>query len=276
MVYTLPVYFTYGGIVAWVAYVEALFPDRKRRRWYLLLQATVGACGAITTVLLAIGGTLLASSVISLFFLSMVLTFLFVFSRAIWAVREGRDAAILLFLVQVAVVVATGPHATVNLAFVTPGTIGRIDLAGYGLIIFAFTHLVILARRWTVVIVSAEALNEDVGRLLEDNSAVASESHLVALLQRIAGVTSRIPDAERSSISIHDAAHGELWSLVAEGMKAREIRIPDDAGIAGTCLQSGQAVHVSDPYRDGRFNPAIEPGKRFHHAQSAVCASSCA
>lgn len=249
---------TYGGIIAWVAYVEALFPDRKRRHLYLLLQAIVAVCGTVVAGLLVVGGTLLSARLNSLFLACMVLTFAFVFSRTIWAVREGRDGAILLFLGQVAVAVSTGLQATVNLNFISPGPIARIDLAGYGLMIFAFTHLVMLARRWSVAIVSAEALNEDLGRLLEVNSAVASESHLVSLLERIAGVTSRILGAERTSIFIHDPERSELWSLVAEGMEAREIRIPEDRGIAGHSFQLGQAVHVSDPYRDSRFNPAVD------------------
>ncbi|OYW24034.1 MAG: hypothetical protein B7Z43_01070 [Sphingomonas sp. 12-62-6] len=258
LLYAALILCTYGGIIAWVAYVEALFPDRTRRHWYLLLQAIVAVCGTFVAGLLIVGGTLLATRVISLFLVCMVMTFVFVFSRTISAVREGRDGAILLFLGQVAVVVSTGLQATVNLNFIAPGPIARIDLAGYGLIIFAFTHLVVLARRWSVAIVSAEVLSEDLGRLLEVNSAVASESHLVSLLERIAGVTSRIIDAERTSIFIHDPERGELWTLVAEGMEAREIRIPEDRGIAGHSFQLGQAVHVSDPYSDPRFNPAVD------------------
>ena len=262
-VYALLYFCTFPGIMAWIAYVEALFPHRKQRLWYWLLQATVATSGTIAISTMAIAGTLAASREIYLYLGCMGLTFLFVFSRSIYALRDGRDGAFLLFLGQIAVVISTGLQASVNFDYISPGPIGRIDLAGYGLIIFAFTHLVILARRWSVAIVSAEALNEDLGRLLEVNSAVASESHLVSLLQRIAGVTTRILDAERSSILIHDPKREELWSLVAEGMGTREIRVPDDTGIAGHVFRSGVPAHVGDPYRDSRFSPAVDRESGF-------------
>ena len=256
---------TYFGMMAWVAYVEALFPDsrRKQQRWYMMLQATIMLAGAIVFATHAIGGMLPASRGDYLFLICVVLVFAFLFGRAFAAMREGRDGAVLLFCGQVAVVVSVIWQGAVNLAWISPGPVGKIDFASYGLLLFAFTHLVILARRWTVAIVSAETLNDDLGRLLEVNSAVASESHLVSLLERIAGVTSRILDAERSSIFLHDPHRQELWSLVAEGMNAREIRIPDGKGIAGSVFGSGKTAHVSDPYSDPRFNPAVDRDSGF-------------
>lgn len=106
-------------------------------------------------------------------------------------------------------------------------------------------------------------MNEDLGRLLEVNSAVASEGHLETLLERIVGVTSRIIDAERSTLFLHDAAENQLWSLVAEGMEMREIRLPANAGIAGHISTTGETVRIDRPYEDPRFHAHVDAESGF-------------
>ena len=46
-------------------------------------------------------------------------------------------------------------------------------------------------------------------------------------------------------------------------MGTREIRVPDDTGIAGHVFRSGVPAHVGDPYRDSRFSPAVDRESGF-------------
>jgi adenylate cyclase len=262
---------SFGGLMAWAAYVEALFPEARGRGSYRFLQAAIALGWAVGLGNLLVGGTLAASDRMEVFLACLAATGLFIFVRSLRALREGRDGSLLFFLGQTAVVVALGLQASVNLTAVYQAPIGRIDFAAYGLLLFAFTHLTILARRWIHSIGMAETLNDDLSRLLEVNSAVSSEGHLVSLLERIAGVSTRILDAERSSIFVYDAKRGELWTLVAEGLESREIRIPDRTGIAGAVFHSGRAEHVADAYLDPRFNRTIDDATGYR-TRNLLCA----
>ena len=87
----------------------------------------------------------------------------------------------------------------------------------------------------------------DVSRLL----TVTSDLDL--LLRRIAEAACRLLACERASIFLHDPRRQELWSRIA--LESEEIRFPCGAGIAGHAFTTKQLLHVSQPYRDTRFNP---------------------
>ncbi len=87
----------------------------------------------------------------------------------------------------------------------------------------------------------------DVARLL------AVTADLDTLLLRIAKSATSLLNAERASIFLHDPGRNELWTRVALG--AKEIRVPDTAGIVGHVFQSNEQLYVARPYDDPRFNP---------------------
>ncbi|MDD9902062.1 MAG: GAF domain-containing protein, partial [Rhodospirillaceae bacterium] len=93
---------------------------------------------------------------------------------------------------------------------------------------------------------------------------------LDALLARIMATTTDLLDADRSTIFVHDRANSELWSRVAEGVDVTEIRIPDDAGIAGKVFRSGMAENVADPYSHDLFNPEIDRATGYT-TESILC-----
>ena len=132
------------------------------------------------------------------------------------------------------------------------------DLLPVGALILLFSQLLILAERWSGAINSAEATNRELRQLLDVNIAIASEIELNALLRRIVTVTTQIIHADRSSLFLHDARTDELWSMVAEGVNNREIRIASTSGLAGDAFTRGVAVNVEDAYADARFNEAID------------------
>lgn len=100
--------------------------------------------------------------------------------------------------------------------------------------------------------------SEQMKQVLEVSRMLAVTTDLDALLVRIAHAACAILGCERASIFLHDPARHQLWTKVA--LLAQEIRIPDNAGIAGHAFQQNQLLHVSRPYEDKRFNP--EPDKR--------------
>jgi adenylate cyclase len=89
-------------------------------------------------------------------------------------------------------------------------------------------------------------------------SDITSELDLGALLQRIMGEATRMLHADRSTLFLHDAEHGELFSRVAEGNELSEIRFPDHAGIAGTVFNTGDSINIPYAYADLRFNPSFD------------------
>ena len=254
---------TDGGMVLWVAYAREVFPGVDRARIGRTIIVALSSFAVFQIAVLLVGGELPASIVSHAFPYAFALAAGCIFFIAWAAFRQAREGALLFMLGQAAVVAALSVQILANFRDSPLAGLSKFDFATYGILIFAFTHLLVLARRWSASINAAETLNEDLGRLLEVNSAVASEGHLETLLERIVGVTSRIIDAERSTLFLHDAAQGELWSLVAEGMDMREIRIPAGSGIAGHVFATGETLRIDRPYDDPRFNSQIDAESGF-------------
>lgn len=99
---------------------------------------------------------------------------------------------------------------------------------------------------------------EQLRTLLETAKALTSERDLGRLLALIVDAAARLVAADRGSLFLVDPDTGELWSKVAQGMGASEIRIPGGTGIAGAVAISGQVVNLSDVYADARFNAAVD------------------
>jgi putative nucleotidyltransferase with HDIG domain len=96
--------------------------------------------------------------------------------------------------------------------------------------------------------------------ILDVTRRLMSITDLDALLRDMATVTTQLLDAERATIFIVDRDRGEIWSKVALGTGAGEIRQPIGVGIAGSVAATGETVNIPDAYDDPRFNP--EPDKR--------------
>jgi adenylate cyclase len=259
------------GTVLWVAYAREVFPGADRSRGGRAILVGLTAFAFFQLAVLLIGGEVRASQVSHAFPYAFGLAASYIFFVSWRAFRQAREGSALFMLGQVAVVVALSVQILANFRDSPIGALSNFDFATYGILIFAFLHLLVLARRWSASINAAETLTEDLGRLLEVNTAVASEGHLETLLERIVGVTSRIVDAERSTLFLHDSAKDELWSLVAEGMGLREIRLPASSGIAGHVFVTGDTLRIDRPYDDPRFNAEVdaETGFATHNIMAA-------
>src|SRR3989440_13047011 len=96
--------------------------------------------------------------------------------------------------------------------------------------------------------------------ILDVTRRLMSITDLDALLRDMATVTTQLLEADRATIFIVDRERGEIWSRVALGAGAGEIRQAIGVGIAGTVAATGEKINIADAYEDPRFNP--EPDHR--------------
>ena len=93
---------------------------------------------------------------------------------------------------------------------------------------------------------------QDLKRLLLVTRAMSAEKDLDRLLQLIIGETTKVMQADRSSLFLYDEDSEELFTKIAQ--KAETIRIPAGSGIAGAAATTLQTLHIPDAYADDRFN----------------------
>ena len=115
-----------------------------------------------------------------------------------------------------------------------------------------------------------EKARKEESKLLEITNAIASELRIDTLLAKIIHVATEMLEADRSTLFIHDEKTNTLWSRVAEGITAREIRIPAAAGIAGASFTAGEVINIPDAYADSRFNQAVDK-KTGYHTRNMLC-----
>ena len=111
---------------------------------------------------------------------------------------------------------------------------------------------------------------KDEAQILKVAQELSEELEVDALLTRIMRTTTELLNADRSTIFVHDPKTKELWSRVAEGMRVKEIRIPENAGIAGKVFMTGTAENVIDPYAHELFNAAIDK-ETGYKTESILC-----
>src|SRR3990172_775849 len=83
---------------------------------------------------------------------------------------------------------------------------------------------------------------------------VSDSLSLDILFPRLMEVVTETLDADRSSLFLHDAETGELFSRVMQGSVMGEVRFPATLGIAGSVFASGRGEIIADAYADPRFN----------------------
>ncbi len=99
---------------------------------------------------------------------------------------------------------------------------------------------------------------------------ITSSLDLSVLLRRVMSEATRMLKADRSTLFLHNEKTKELWSEVGEGLSAVQIRLPNQAGIAGAVFQSGKTINIPHAYADLRFNPAFDK-KTGYFTRSILC-----
>jgi len=94
--------------------------------------------------------------------------------------------------------------------------------------------------------------------LVDVANRVSDTLSLDVLFPRLMEVVTETLNAERSSLFLHDAETGELFSRVMQGNGIGEVRFPAGQGIAGSVFTSGQSEIIADAYADARFNRRVD------------------
>ena len=246
------------AVAFFTLYTRFLFPA-EAARWLVMPALTLLALWVAAQLLaFTFADTLVASRVAQAWPVVAGTAFLAVFAVVVRAARQAREGAVI-FLIGFAVFITLTFNAMLAFSGLVPARLLlSTDTLSLGMLMLLFSHFVVAAERWNASIVVAERTNSDLRELIDVSSAITSEMKLEALLARIVETASRILDADRSSLLLHDPRTGELWSLVAEGLGQKPIRFPDHLGIAGHVFQTGEVVNVRDAYADPRFNRDVD------------------
>ncbi|WP_139990652.1 HD domain-containing phosphohydrolase [Paenibacillus paridis] len=89
--------------------------------------------------------------------------------------------------------------------------------------------------------------------IFEYTAKIAIEKKLESVLILMANMGREMVVADRCTVWLIDAAHAELFTVVAHGIK--EIRIPYGSGLVGAAISSGLPIFIDDAYEDARHNP---------------------
>jgi sigma-B regulation protein RsbU (phosphoserine phosphatase) len=95
-------------------------------------------------------------------------------------------------------------------------------------------------------------------RLVEASKVLNSTLDLGELFTIILKTTTEHTDAERASLFLIDHEKNELFTLLAQGMDLKEIRLPMGKGLVGAVAQSGETLNLADAYQDERFDRSID------------------
>jgi adenylate cyclase len=127
------------------------------------------------------------------------------------------------------------------------------------------------------IVLQSQQYVEQIGKIrlkemafLELVSDINSEFDLSSILQRVVAETTRMLNAERATIFLHDPRTETLFSRVSAGSAISEIRFPSHLGIAGAVFTSGESMNIPYAYADLRFNPSFDRQTGFF-TRSILC-----
>ncbi|MGN3974760.1 adenylate/guanylate cyclase domain-containing protein [Tsuneonella sp. SYSU-LHT278] len=252
-------YSTFGlTVLFFLGYAHHLFPAESWRWPMRVLAAVMGSITAAQLVAIATGNPLAASFISLASLATAVVVCTYVVVVVARAARRGRSGARVLFAGMGAFVATMAVVAFVQADILPRDRVIASDLAPIGILMLLFSHVIVFARRWSLATHAAERSNVELRTLFDVSTAISTEMDLQPLLTRIVEATTRVVNADRSSLFMYDERRNELWSLVAEGVATQVLRFPADHGIAGHCHVDGKPIVVADAYVDPRFNASVD------------------
>ncbi|HEV3262660.1 MAG TPA: sigma 54-interacting transcriptional regulator [Gemmataceae bacterium] len=99
--------------------------------------------------------------------------------------------------------------------------------------------------------------------LLAIGRQLVEQRETVPLLEHIAEQATRLLRCERASIFLWDQNRHQLVGRPALGIDGGELRIPDDAGVVGKVVQTGEVLQVDDVQAEPGWNPQIDAASGF-------------
>lgn len=85
---------------------------------------------------------------------------------------------------------------------------------------------------------------------------LAAPFDLLTMLEEVVEAAKQVLDADRGSVWLYDREAHELVLQVSTDLK--QVRVPADAGIVGSCARHRQVINVRDCYADPRFNREMD------------------
>jgi len=134
----------------------------------------------------------------------------------------------------------------------------------------AITTQASIVLQGTLYVERMEALRRQEAEFLNVVSEVSSEINLGPLLQMIMGAITKMLNADRSTLFIHDEKTNELFTQIGQGLGAQNIRLPNNVGIAGTVFTTRKTVNIPYAYADLRFNPSVDK-QTGYFTRSMLC-----
>jgi Nif-specific regulatory protein len=95
-------------------------------------------------------------------------------------------------------------------------------------------------------------------------------SEMETLLTRIAEAATQLLDAERASIFLWDKANRTIVGRPALGVEGGELRLPDDAGIVGQVIQTGEPRRVVTARDAAQIDRAVDK-QTGYHTKTILC-----
>ncbi|MEW4527450.1 sigma-54-dependent Fis family transcriptional regulator [Maioricimonas sp. JC845] len=93
---------------------------------------------------------------------------------------------------------------------------------------------------------------------LEIARTFAREKETQPLLELIAHESTKLMHCDRASIFIWDREQKQIVACPALGVEGGRLWLPDNKGIVGEVIHSGNAIRVDDAYSDPRFDQSVD------------------
>lgn len=117
---------------------------------------------------------------------------------------------------------------------------------------------------------AAKAEIERLRTLIEASKLINSSIEDEDLFESILMVAKNQLDVERGTLYFLDHDTNEIWSKIASGLEATEIRLPVGKGVAGTVAATGEPIVIHDAYGDPRFDRTSDARSGFQ-TRSMLC-----
>ena len=246
------------AIVFFFAHPHELYP-RESSKWIArAIMVGFALVAAIEAAQFLRGDTVAASLTQQYFMMLALVVLVYILAIIVRAAIRGRDGSVILLLGMGLFITTFIMGAVVQSGWVTRDQIPGYEYTATGIVMLLYSHVILMAERWSLSVGKAEQINDDLRQLLEVNTAITSDLQLGSLLERIVGVTSKILRADRSSLFLKDRKNPVLASLVAQGVVGGPIRFDIGRGLAGYAYATGETVNISDAYADDRFNRTVD------------------
>jgi len=107
-------------------------------------------------------------------------------------------------------------------------------------------------------------------KILDITHAWSQTNRMEALLLAMAEAATELLSADRASIFLWDKANKSLVGRPALGVEGDELRIPDDQGIVGQVIQSGEPRRVGGGLEDDQIARSVDQ-QTGYHTKTILC-----